>query len=437
MVHFMRSALSRSYRIGVFFRRAHGGWRLIVSPRWTLTLSQILTSREWQRLLHPIGSIQPGGYRKTTRKGYDMGVIAGLPIGPDHPPILLAEIGALFNQDIEMAQRLIDAVAATESQAVERFGQSTPTVLKGELLLSPDICMDDDSVEHFRNRAGEVREERYRDLIARKVLAADVYRDLIARARAKGLPVIMSVYDEAGLKLASEAEVSGVKIASSNVNHIPLIRLAAAEKKPILLDTGRSSLAEVDKAVQAVMAIWRDGGYDGMLVIQHSPDGHPALDRNHNLRSIRTLACLYGTPIGLSCHAMDEDACIAAIALGARLIEKNVCEDVGALEQDAVFALAIGALPEFSARLRRTFDRLGDRWRDPATQTGLVATSARMGLIARIDVNAGERVNADTCGFAFPCKGISVGDFDHVQGWRFVRFVRAGDVIRWSDLRAE
>lgn len=366
-----------------------------------------------------------------------MGFIAGLQIGPDYPPVLLAEIGALFNQDTVMAQRMIDAVAETEIRAIEQFGRCTPIALKGELLLTPDICRNDDSVEHFQNRAGEVRRERYRDLINRKVLSADVYRELIARAKRRGLPVVMSVYDEPGIKLAKEMDVSALKIASSNVNHMPLIRIAAAEKMPILVDTGRSSLAEVDRAVQAVKTTWREGGYDGTLVIQHSPDGHPALDRNHNLRSIQTLACLYSTPIGLSCHAMDEDACIAAIALGASLIEKNVCEDVEALEQDVAFALGIDSLPEFAARVRQTFDRLGDRWRDLDTQTGLIATSARMGLVAKVDVLAGEKVDASTCGFAFPCKGISVGDFDYVQGWRFVRGLRVGDVIRWSDVRAK
>lgn len=363
--------------------------------------------------------------------------IANFSIGPNHPPVLLAEIGTLFNQDVGMAGRLVDAVASANILAEERYGCSSPIVLKGELLLSADICLDDHSVERFQSRTGAIREERYRDLIARKLVPASVYRDLIAHASSKGLPVAMSVYDDAGIELARDTGVAALKIASSNVNHLPLIRHMALQDMSLILDTGRTRLSEVDRAVRLINSVWSERKYDGLLIIEHSPDGHPAPDRNHNLRSLSTLAAVYGGPVGLSCHAMDEDACIAAVALGAQLIEKNVCEDVGALEQDTAFALDIAGLPEFSARIRRCYDRLGDRWRDPTTQTGLIATSARMGLVARINVEAGALLNAQTCGFAFPCRGVSVEDFDRVQGWRFNKPLSAGDVVRWSDLNPE
>jgi len=347
-------------------------------------------------------------------------------VGDGRPPLFLGEIGALFNRDLALAETLIDRVAA-----VARDSQVLPVMLKGEILHDPDICLDDDTVETFQSKSGNRRQERYRALIERKCVSLDDYARLIAHARGAGLELVMSVYDFAGADFAKDQGIVAIKIASSNVTHLPLIRHCAGLGIPLIIDDGRASLAEIDRAVRVA----RDAGCDD-LVLQHSPDGHPAPPGNHNLRSLRTLSGTFGVPNGLSDHHSGTDMLTLAIGLGTHLIEKNVVGDDQALEQDYAISAGVDDLAGLIGRLEACWLALGDRWRDVNNTEGLIATSARMGLVTRRQVAAGETMSPETVGFAFPARGIRVEDFDRVQGWRFRAALDAGSVIGWGDVDA-
>ena len=352
--------------------------------------------------------------------------LGGIPVGPEAPPVVLAEIGALFNRDVAMAGRLVERIAALRAP-----GAPLPILLKGEILHDPSICLDDDSIETYQSKSGERRVERFRTLIERKTLSLGAYAEIFALCRHANLPVVMSAYDRAGMEFAAQQGAVALKIASSNLTHLPLIRIAAATGLPLIIDNGRASLGEVDQAVRAA----RDAGAAG-IILEHSPDGHPAPAANHNLRTLRTLAGAYRVPVGLSDHWAGHEMAIAAVALGASLIERNVVEAEGALEQDHAFASGIDAFGALVAALHSLWIGLGASYRDVRNTSGLIATSARMGLVAQRDVAPGDAIGDDTVTFAFPRKGIGVEHFDLVRGWRFVHTVPAGRPISWRDIQA-
>lgn len=354
-------------------------------------------------------------------------VIDGIPVGVSAPPVVLAEIGALFNRDLAVAERLIDRIAALRDA-----GAALPILLKGEILDDPAICLDDDSIETFRSRSGERRVERFRALIERKVLSLAEYARIFAMCRKASLPVVMSVYDRAGAEFSAKEGAVALKIASSNVTHLPLIRAVSATGLPVIIDTGRTALGEVDTAFRAA----RDAGA-ASIILEHSPDGHPAPPENHNLRTLRTLAETFRVPVGLSDHYAGHEMMIAAIALGANLIERNIVEAEGVLEQDHAFATGIDRLAGLVETLHAVWAALGAPYRDVRNTSGLIATSARMGLMARRDVAPGEPLGDETVAFAFPRKGIGVEHFDLVLGWRFAKPVGAGRPISWRDVRPE
>ena len=342
-------------------------------------------------------------------------------------PVILAEIGTLFNQDVGDAVKLIEHIAHVQSGHPD-----IPIMFKGEFLLSAEICLDDDSVETFQSRSGERVTERYRDLISRKVLPAETYKSLVKEALNRKLDCVMSVYDVEGVALAKDTGIRSIKISSSNVNHIPLIRKVAESCLPMIIDTGRATMAEVERAVETSRCCGAQ-----IIMLEHSPDGHPAPDRNHDLQSLRTLQNTFGLPVGFSCHASDNDACLAAVALGAAFIEKNLSLEPDSLEQDTAFSVGIDDFETFVGRVDRAYLRMGTAWRDVATQTGLIATSARMGLIAKIDLVAGDICDLNSVGFAFPAKGVSVADFDRVLGWRLITDRLKGSPIDWADLKPQ
>ncbi|MFV3077869.1 N-acetylneuraminate synthase family protein [Niveispirillum fermenti] len=357
---------------------------------------------------------------------------AAFRIGPHglsaaNPPLFLAEIGTFFNQDTSRAARLIARIADAARAVPEQ-----PLALKGEVLHDPAVCLDDATMETYQSRHGEQRRERYRDLIDRKVLPLDQYARLFNLVRGTGLPLVLSVYDRAGADFAATEGASALKIASANITNIPLIRHVAGLGLPMLIDTGRSDLEEVARAVRTA----QHAGAPGILV-EHSPDGHPAPPANHNLRLLRTYAQAFELPVGLSDHHTGEEMMHMAIALGVHLIEKGITDDPDALEQDAAHALDLAALPASLRRLHACWTALGHGFRDKRVGiTGTVATSQRQGLVAARDLLAGDRLDMDNVRFAWPARGVGAEHWDLVAGWTVRTKVAAGTPVGWADIHA-
>lgn len=341
--------------------------------------------------------------------------------------MFMAEIGTFFNQDIRMAEDMVRRI-----REIAKSAGTIPVILKGEVLHSAEICLDDDTMETYQSKRGDRKQERYRDLISRKVVNAEDYRKLFTLCRGYGLPVVLSVYDFEGADFAKDVGAVAIKIASSNIVHIPLIRYVGRLGLPVLIDTGRASLAEVDTAVRTA----RDAGCS-QIIIEHSPDGHPAPPENHNMLLLRTYAQTFGVPVGLSDHHNGEEMLYLAIGLGAALLEKNVSFTPDALDQDLAFSMALDELGNVLRRVRNCWVGLGRSYRDPANTKGLISTSSRMGLVAKRPLGAGERLSPENVNFSFPCLGIGVQYFDQVSGWVVRNNIPQGGVIRWTDVVPE
>lgn len=352
--------------------------------------------------------------------------IGGIPLGPQHPPVFLAEIGTFFNQDVDTAHVMAGRIAEAR-----RTCPQTPLVLKGEVLHDADVCLDDDTVENYVAKDGTRRQERYRDLVERKVVPLEQYRRLYAVAREHDMPFVLSVYDFTGADFAVEVGAVALKIASANLTHLPLIRHVAAKGLPVVIDTGRAAFEEVARAVRVA----REAGCTE-LVVEHSPDGHPALAETHNLRLLETYARCFDVPVGLSDHYQGEEMLYVSVALGASLVEKGVTFDPAALDQDVAHAMALDDLPRVMARLHDAWQALGRPYR-PAGQVirGNVGTSQRPGLVARTALRPGDRVDLTSVRFAWPAKGIPAFQWDMVEGWEMAREVAAGTPIGWADVR--
>lgn len=352
--------------------------------------------------------------------------LAHIPVGADHPPVFLAEIGTFFNQDMDAARHMVERIAGVRAEA------QLPLVMKGEILHDLSLCLDDETQERFVSKSGVVRSERYRDLMARKVVPLSHYQRLIGQIRNFDLPLVLSVYDAAGADFAVSSGAAALKIASANITNIPLVRHVAGLGLPLLIDTGRAGLDEVARAFWTAR---QAGARD--IVLEHSPDGHPSPPANHNLRLLNTYAAAFEVPVGLSDHHVGDEMMFMAIALGASLVEKGVIEEPDSVEQDAAHALALSDLKETLHRLYGGWLALGHGYRDRKVPIrGNVATSQRQGLVARQDLRPGDRIGLDTVRFAWPAKGIAVEHWDLVQDWQVTQPIPAGAPIPWHAVHA-
>lgn len=332
------------------------------------------------------------------------------------PPVLLPDIGTFFNQDMSLASQMI--------LAVHSHGAN---YLKGELLHDPDICLATETTEQYLGHDAQPIRENYRRLIDRKAVPLKEYERIFEPCDELGMGLVLSVYDIAGAEFAARMGACALKIASTNVVHAPLIRHCAQLGLPILLDSGKSSFDEITRAIQ-----WaREAGAE-RLILEYSPPAPPAPIAGHNLRVLEFLASVFDGPLGLSDHHAGEEMLYAATALGCRVLEKGVCTDAAASDQDIFHALPLGRLNEVTTKYRNIHAALGDA--DMAFRPPEQRPAARMGVTAATDLSPGERVRRENVRFAFPTLGVPVEDWDRLEGRAVTRPIGAGQPLQWSDV---
>lgn len=334
------------------------------------------------------------------------------------PPVVLGDIGTFFNQDITLATQLLEQAAAGGTRYI-----------KGEILHDPEICLPTDATEHYLDQTAKQQQENYRALIERKVVSLTDYRKLFARCAHFHLGLVLSVYDTVGADFASEIGACALKIASTNVVHAPLIRHCAGLQLPLIIDSGKSSLSEVQQAIE-----WaREAGADRLL-IEYSPPAPPAALEKHNLQILPDLQKMFGLPVGLSDHHHGEEMLYAATALGARLLEKGLCADNPNSDQDVYHALSVSRLPAVTRACHNIHAALGSAqaaYTPPAQRP-----TARMGLVAETDLQPGDQLGLNNVRFAFPTLGIPVEHWDQVAGSTVTQAIAANTPLEWNHVSA-
>jgi sialic acid synthase SpsE len=352
--------------------------------------------------------------------------LGGYELSPkDKPPVFLAEIGGFFGQDVGLASEMVQRIIA-----IGQANRNQPMVLKTEILHDAEICLPGETLETYASKDGRVQKENYRKLIERKVLSLSNYAKILRNCTDTGTPFIVSVYDFKGADFACEMGACSLKIASANLVHIPLVRHCASKDIPLILDTGRATLSEVERAV----LVAREAGCND-LVIEHSPDGHPALPKAHNLRILETYSDVFSLPVGLSDHHTGIEMLYAAIALGAAVVEKGVHVAPDDLDIDISHTMDLCDLGDVLNKVHDVWLALGRPERDLGVPIeGVIGTSQRQCLVAAKNLVVGDRINLDNVRFAFPCRGIPVQDWDVVLDKALSSDVSAGLPIQWNDV---
>jgi len=336
---------------------------------------------------------------------------------PSRPPVFLPDIGTFFNRDLDLAAQLLHKVAGSGARYI-----------KGEILHDPEICLPTDTAERYLGNDAKPREENYRALIERKTVGLDAYRELFAPCRDLGLGLVLSVYDGAGAEFAAEIGAQAIKIASTNVVHAPLIRQCAGLGVPLIIDTGKATLAEAQRAVE-----WAFKAGASELVVEYSPPAPPAPLEKHNLRILRDLNKLFGLPIGLSDHHHGDEMLFAASALGCRVLEKGVCDNSPNSDQDVYHALNVDRLPDVLDQCHNIHAALGEA--NAAYAPPPERPAARMGVVALKNLQPGDVLNLDNVRFAFPTLGIPVEEWDRIAGAKVVQSVAADNPVEWQHVR--
>lgn len=267
--------------------------------------------------------------------------IGSYTIGLTQKPFIIAEMSGNHNQSLERALKIIDVAAESGAHAIKLQTYTADTItIKGTHIIS-----DSNSLWYGA--------ELY-DLYKQAYTPWEWHKLIFERATQKGMVVFSSPFDETAVDFLETLNVPVYKIASFENTHIPLIKKIAKTGKPVILSTGVSTISDIDLAVMTL----RNNGCENFILLKCTST-YPSTPENSNVLTLPHLSQLFGCYVGLSDHTMGIGASIAAVALGARVIEKHFTLNRSDGGVDSAFSLEPHEFKSLVIETERAFQSLG------------------------------------------------------------------------------
>jgi N,N'-diacetyllegionaminate synthase len=345
--------------------------------------------------------------------------LGGVEAGSNRPPYIIAEIGSNHNGDMGLCRRLIDAAAEAGAHAV-KFQSWTDTSLIAE-------------EEYTRNTEYSDKKKHFgtlREMVTTYQLTADQHREAHAYCQARGIAFCSTPFSNAEVDLLADLGVPFFKIASMDLVNPSLLRYVARKQKPMIISTGMATMAEIEQAVETVRAEGND-----QLILLHCIAIYPPAYETIHLRNMETLREAFDVPVGFSDHSLGTSIPLAAIALGACVIEKHFT-----LDQDMEgWDHAISANPEQLRTIveegRNVFSALGSRQRIVTPAELEKRKKFRRSLVTRRKLDRGHTLSEADLDAKRPGTGIAPQEVSYVVGRRLASDLVADQVLRWEHLQ--
>ena len=264
--------------------------------------------------------------------------IAGRPVGPSHPCFVIAEIGINHNGDVNLARKLVAAADLAGCDAV-KFQRRTP-----------EVCTPPAQRDILRETPWGLI--TYLDYRHRVEFDAAAYREIDDHCRTTGILWFASCWDIPALESLDPFDPPCYKIASACLTDDDLLREHRRRGKPLIVSTGMSTLDEIDHAVGLL-------GTD-QLLLMHTTSTYPAKPEELNLRAIQSLAERYGVPVGYSGHEVGLSTTLAAVTLGACIVERHITLDRASWGSDQAASVEPHGMARLVRDIRTVEAALGD-----------------------------------------------------------------------------
>lgn len=333
-------------------------------------------------------------------------------------PFIIAELSGNHSQNLDTALAMVDAAADAGADAIklQTYTASSMTLDVNQ----PDfVIQEQDSLW-----AGESLYKLYE----KAATPYDWHPILFQRAKERGILAFSSPFDEHAVHFLADLDVPCFKIASFELTDLPLIRCAAAYKKPMIMSTGMASLAEIEAAVQTA----RDAGCRDIILLKCTST-YPASASNTNLNTIPHMQQAFQCPVGLSDHTQGIGAAVASVALGAQVIEKHFVLDRTAGGVDAEFSIEPAELRALVQDTKIAWQALGGVVYG-GTQAEDKAKQYRRSIYVSKDVAAGEVLSPENVKIVRPAFGLAPKHWDDILGKVARKALPKGTALTWSDI---
>lgn len=339
-------------------------------------------------------------------------------VGPGVRPYIIAEMSGNHNQSLERALEIVDAAGRAGAHALKLQTYTADTITLnvrgGDFEIS-----DANSLWSGKN---------LHDLYQAAHTPWEWHKPIMERARQHGMACFSTPFDETAVDFLEELDVPAFKIASFENNHLPLIRRVAATGKPVIMSTGMATLTELDEAVTAA----REAGCKNLVLLKCTST-YPATPENTNVLTIPHMRELFGCQVGLSDHTMGVGASVAAVALGATVIEKHFTLRRADGGVDSAFSLEPEEMASLVVETERAWQSLGAVRYGPTEAEKKSLVFRRSIYVAR-DMAAGEVFTPENIRIVRPGSGLHPRNFDVVLGKKARKNLKLGEPLVWESV---
>jgi len=374
-----------------------------------LDLVELITNKEY-KLAKNIKAYQDLEFKKSVKIGKDI-------ISEESGVYIIAEAGLNHNGDIEMARKLIKEAKACGCNAI-KFQTYKP---------ESRVSAKAKAAKYVEKTIG--LEESSFDMFKKLMLSESQHKELFKYARQLGLEIFSTPFDEDSADFLEKLGVNAFKISSFDLVNIRFLKYVALKGKPMIVSTGMATLGQIEEAVEA---IYETGNKD--LVLMHCVSNYPMYPEDANLRAINTIASAFKVPVGFSDHSIGNLIPIAAVSLGAKVIEKHFTLDKCLEGPDHI----LSADPEDMARLTRdirTIERaLGSGIKTIKPSEYDTINLFRKSLFAKVDIKKGVVITEDMLCVKGPGHGLLPKYIDIVVGRVAKNNIKADYPIIWEHI---
>jgi len=335
-----------------------------------------------------------------------------------HKPVtIIAEAGVNHNGCVETACRMIDVAADCGADAV-KFQTFEPERL----------------VSRFAPKAAYQRrrtaaDESQLQMIERLRLPAEDHRRLLAGCRRRGVAFMSSAFDLESIDLLVELGLETFKVPSGEITNDPYLRKIGALGRRVILSTGMADMEEIGRALEILTTAGTNR--DDITVLQCNT-GYPTPMRDVNLRAMQTIREVFSVTVGYSDHTEGMEAAIAAVAMGATVIEKHFTLDSTMAGPDHIASAEPGQFRALVAAVRNTELAMGDGIKRPSPSERQNRAVARKSVVAAVDIPAGSVITPEMLAVKRPGTGVPPGDLETLVGSRARRSIERDEVITWQ-----
>jgi N,N'-diacetyllegionaminate synthase len=315
--------------------------------------------------------------------------------------LIIAEAGVNHCGDLAMARRLIDAAARAGADLVKFQTFSADCLVTG-----------DAAKAEYQSHVTDAGESQHA-MLRRLELTRQMHVELMSHCRCRGIGFFSTPFDERSVDLLVELGLDRLKVPSGEITNLPLLRHVGACRLPVILSTGMARLDEIEDALDALA---QAGMPRGGVTVLHCSTAYPTQMADVNLRAMLTIRDAFGVAVGYSDHTPGIEVAVAAVALGATVIEKHFTLDRALPGPDHRASLEPRELTEMVSAIRNIEVALGDGIKRPTETEAKNKPVVRKSLVASTAIRAGELFTKDNVTAKRPGTGLSPMRWDEVLG---------------------